>query len=245
MWLGNRRRVTIYVPDAARARGRRRLPLLILHDGQNLFEPERAFNGQHWRVGETADELIAARHIPPMIICGIDHGGPGRLRELTPTPGPKRDGGGGAAHAGLIVNELLPLLRREYPVDRDPAMTGLGGSSLGGLATVFTALSYPRVFGALLVMSPSVWWDRRVILRRLMRRRAALAGARIWLDVGTREGPNTVRDARRLAGAIVRPTAASRLAPVELEYLEDSEGEHAEHSWAGRLPHALAFLFGR
>ncbi len=245
MWLGNGRRATIYVPAAARARGRRRLPLLILHDGQNLFEPERAFNGQHWRVGETADALIAMRRIPPLIICGIDHAGPARIRELTPTPGPRREGGGGAAHAGLIVNELLPLLRREYPVDRDPAQTGLGGSSLGGLATVFTALSYPRVFGALLVMSPSVWWDRRVILRRIAGRRGAFAGARIWVDVGGREGPKTVRDARLLAGSLVRPSAATRAAPVTLEYVEDSDGEHGERSWAARLPHALAFLFGR
>jgi enterochelin esterase-like enzyme len=243
MWLADGRRITVYVPELPRTR-RRALPLLILHDGQNLFEPERAFCGQTWRVGETADALIAARRIPPLIICGLDHAGTGRIRELTPTPGPKREGGGGRAHADLVVNTLLPLLRREYPVSTEPSMTGLGGSSLGGLATVYTAIRHPGVFGALLVMSPSVWWDRRVILTRLRQRPRALDGTRIWLDVGRREGVRTAADARRLAAALARRgTRADRA--LALEYVEDPDGEHAERSWAARLPRALEFLFGQ
>ena len=51
------REVTVYLPEA-HATARQPLPLLILHDGQNLFDPERAHvPGQHWRVAETADAL--------------------------------------------------------------------------------------------------------------------------------------------------------------------------------------------
>src|SRR6186713_1372860 len=49
-----------------------RYPVLYMHDGQNLFEPETAFQkGEHWRVGETATELIEAGRIEPLIIVGI------------------------------------------------------------------------------------------------------------------------------------------------------------------------------
>src|SRR5204863_3540854 len=88
MSLAGGRRVTVYTPTALRAR-RRRYPLLLLHDGQNVFEPARAFvEGQHWRAGETADALVAKRLIPPIMICAIDHAGPDRMLEMTPTPGP-------------------------------------------------------------------------------------------------------------------------------------------------------------
>jgi hypothetical protein len=81
--LADGRRLTVYLPTSARARPSRPYPLLVLQDGQNLFEPERAFiPGQHWRVGETANRLIARRVIPPIVICGVDHGGDARIKEI-------------------------------------------------------------------------------------------------------------------------------------------------------------------
>src|SRR5947207_1136944 len=84
-----------------------------------------------------------------------------------------------------------------YP-DRDH--TAMGGSSLGGLLTLHVGLRYPDVFSKLAVLSPSVWWDDRVIVREV----DALArkhDQRIWLDAGTREGKEVIPDARRLRAA--------------------------------------------
>ena len=244
MWLPGGRRVTVYVPDRVSLRARRRLPLLVLHDGQNLFDPDRAFAGQHWRVGESADALIAGGAVAPMIICGVDHGGDQRIRELTPTPGAKRDGGGGIAHAAMLVTGLLPTLRREFPVSDDWRDLGLGGSSLGGLATLVTAVYYPRVFGRLLVMSPSVWWDRRAVLRLIAARPAGFADTRLWLDIGGREGAAAVSDVRRLARLLTSLKQARRARRLEMEVVEAAEADHSEGSWAARLPQALTYLFG-
>jgi enterochelin esterase-like enzyme len=239
------RQITIYVPESVRPRRRRRYPLLILHDGQNLFDPARAYvPGQYWRVGEIADELIAARRIPPIIICGFDHGGPARIREMTPTPGPNGDGGGAAAYTRMLAEELLPLLRREFPIERDRRQVGLGGASLGGLVTLFAATQRPDLFGKLLVMSPSVWWDRRVILDLLAKRPDALAGSRMWVDIGLREGVRAVADTRRLVRTLTRLKLSPRAEPLAFSYVEAALGDHSELAWAGRLPRALMYLYG-
>jgi enterochelin esterase-like enzyme len=266
--LPSGRRITIYLPPGYEDEPRHPYPLLVLHDGQNLFEGDRAFvEGEHWRVGETADELIEAGRIPPMVIAGIDHARSDRIFEFTPTRGARGDGGGSAEYARLVVHEALPFLRAEYAVTHDAHDTGLGGSSLGGLVTLAIAASYTGVFGRLMVMSPSVWWDNRRVLRvlsagasasagakegrvfRPARNVAGLAGsedpalhstpARVWVDVGLKEGESTIRDARRLRRVL------TRLEPrLELRYVEEALGDHSERSWARRLPEALAWLYG-
>lgn len=45
--------------------------LLIMHDGQNLFDPNTAFMGQAWMVQNTVDSLIAQGAIEDMVIAGI------------------------------------------------------------------------------------------------------------------------------------------------------------------------------
>lgn len=235
-WLERDRDLTIYLPArfdvlSGAARG-----CLILHDGQNLFDPERAHSpGHHWRVAETADHLIETGRIPPIVIAGIDHAREYRIHEYTPTAGPEPGAGLATRHARFVVDELLPFLRGTYGISNDASSIGLGGSSMGGLATLYVASVEPRTFGRLLVMSPSVWWDRRVILRQLLR--CPLEGRpRVWIDVGAEEGVRAVEDARRLAQLVKRQ--------AEVRYIEDPDAGHHEDSWAARLGDALEFLFG-
>ena len=99
-----------------------RYPVLYMHDGQNLFEPETAFNkGEHWRVGETATELIEAGRIVPLIIVGIYNTGEMRIDEYTPTADKKLGGGHADDYGRMIVEELKPLVDRTYRTrtDRD------------------------------------------------------------------------------------------------------------------------------
>ena len=59
-------------------------PVLYLNDGQNLFDPARAFGGVPWNVQETVNALVRQRAIPPLLVVGIDHGGVLRNREYLP-----------------------------------------------------------------------------------------------------------------------------------------------------------------
>ena len=230
-----RRQVTVCVPAAAREAGRP-LPLLVLHDGQNVFEPDRAHvAGQHWRAAETADDLIDREVIPPLVIAAIDHAGDERASEYTPTPGGRQGAGGAADYGRFVMEDILPRLAGEFGVRHDAAGVAMGGASLGGLVTLSIARQYPDRIGRLLLMSPSVWWDRRVILRRLQRV-GLRPRPRVWLDIGRHEGTRSITDARALRDVLRRQTTA-------LNYLEDPDGHHTECDWARRLPAALAWLF--
>ena len=232
--------VTVYQSGAGRhfAGGKQNeaRPLLLLHDGQNLFEPDRAHvPGQHWRVQETADVLIEAGKIPPIVIAGVDHLGPKRGSDMTPTTGDRAGTGGGAAYGRFVMEDVLPYLAASYGVRVDDI--AMGGSSLGGLITLAIASQFPGRISKLLVMSPSVWWDDRVILRRL-RRTSLRPRPRVWLDIGRREGARAILDTRALRTVLITQTSA-------LKYLEDPAGQHTETDWARRLPDALAWLYER
>jgi len=235
-WLDRDVVLTVRLPPAFGS-ATRRLPCLVLHDGQNLFDPERAHSpGHHWRVNETIGALTTDGAIAPLVVVGIDHAAEGRIREYTPTPGDEPGAGLASRHASFIVEELIPFLQMAYRVSLNPAHLGLGGSSLGGLVTLYVASTMPGRFDRLLVMSPSVWWDRRVILRQL-RREPLPAESRVWLDIGAHEGGTSVQDARRLRDVLRRQT--------EVHYVEDTAGDHSEDSWARRFGAAVRYLFPR
>src|ERR687895_299319 len=93
-FLPDDRDIIVYLPPGYDAVRRRRYPVLYMHDGQNLFEPETAFQkGEHWRVGETASALIESGAIEPLIIVGIANTGRRRIDEYTPTYDRRRGGG--------------------------------------------------------------------------------------------------------------------------------------------------------
>jgi len=103
---------------------------------------------------------------------------------------------------------------------------------LGGLVTLVMAMRFPDRFDRLMVMSPSVWWDGRVILR-MLRDQPIDRRVRIWLDVGRAEGRMTVRNTRFLREGL-----------PDARYVEEPLGDHSERSWARRFGDALEYLFG-
>jgi predicted alpha/beta superfamily hydrolase len=239
--LANERNVTIYLPPGYQDRDGARYPVLYMHDGQNLFEPERAFiPGQHWRLAEAADEVIGKRAAQPMIIVAIDNTGPSRIDEYTPTHDAAHHGGGKASEYGrMLIEELKPVIDTQYRTLPDSRNTALGGSSLGGLATLHLGLKHPECFGGLAVMSPSVWWDKRTILADV-ERFDGRDRPRIWLDMGGREGADGLANARTLRDRLL---ARGWRYADNFRYFEDRRADHSERSWAKRAPAVLEFLF--
>jgi len=219
--------------------------VFYLHDGQNLFDEETAFAGQEWRVDETAEELIRSGTIQPVIVVGIYNTGVHRIDEYTPTLDAHGHSGGKARlYAAMIVNELKPFIDAEYRTLETVENTAMGGSSLGGLATLYIGLRHPEIFGKLAVLSPSVWWNRGVILRMVRDLPAPEPRPRIWVDTGTQEGrfpQRIVRDTRHLREALCRKGWQDG---VDLAYVEDDGALHNEAAWGRRMPWILRFLFG-
>jgi predicted alpha/beta superfamily hydrolase len=240
-FLAEPRDLVVYVPPGYQQDADRRYPVLYLHDGQNLFEGATAFvPGQDWRVSDTADELIEAGVIEPLVIVGIYNTGNHRIDEYTPTRDRRQRAGGDAGLYGrMLTEELKPFIDREYRTLPDPANTGLGGSSLGGLVTLHLGLQHPDTFGKLAVLSPSVWWDNRVILK-VVRMTDPKPRLTMWLDIGTGEGGKTLRDARELRDELVK---AGWVLGSDLVYAEIPDAAHNEAAWAARVGPFLHFLF--
>jgi predicted alpha/beta superfamily hydrolase len=247
--LNNDRDLVVYLPPGYESTKRKRYPVLYLHDGQNLFDGATSFiPGQEWRVDEAAEKLIPTRKIEPLIIVGIYNTGKDRVDEYTPTADEKFKAGGKADLYGrMLVEELKPFIDSTYRTRKDARHTGLGGSSLGGLVSLYLGLKYPDVFGRLAVVSPSVWFANKQIVHYVeaLPKKPKL---RIWLDMGTKEGRNpeeaaqAVSDARLLKDTLVKK--GWKLGK-DLEYFEAENAEHNESAWAARVESILTFLFPR
>jgi predicted alpha/beta superfamily hydrolase len=225
----------------------RRYPVLYLNDGQNLFEPALSFTGVEWQVDETADRLIREGVIAPMIVVGIDNAGKDRFREYMPHRSlqPMMLRVQGPRYPDFLIKEVMPFVADRYRVATGPDHTGLGGSSLGALIALYTALAWPGVIGRLLLESPSLWASNRQLIREVRARKDW--PDRIFLATGTEEAgradrnQGVVDDVRELAGILGR----AGLSAKRLRVMIENGATHHESAWARRFPKALAFLFGK
>jgi predicted alpha/beta superfamily hydrolase len=235
MWspqLRNRRGVDVYLPHSYNE-GRGRYPVVYLQDGQNLSDPAIAFAGQTWHIDEGLPWL-AERGIEPIVV-GLHNTGE-RLAEYSPFPDARHGGGDGDRYARFLIDTVKPRIDGEFRTRRDRDSTIVGGSSMGGLISLYLFFRRPSPFGGAAVMSPSIWFAGREILSFVQRARTTRG--RIYLDVGTAEGAGTLRNVRTLR-RLLRKKGYQR---DTLGYLEAEGHQHREPDWAWRLPQALEFL---
>lgn len=224
----------------------KRYPVLYLNDGQNLFESAVSFTGVEWGVDETADRLIREGAIPPMMVVGIDNAGKDRMREYMPhrSVHPMMLRVQGRHYPDFLLKEVMPFVERNYRVATGPENTGIGGSSLGGLIALYSAIARPEVFGKLLIESPSLWVSNRQAIKES--RAVRIWPERIFLAAGTAEAGNAdksravVNDVRELAAIVRRAVLSER----RLRMVIKEGATHSESAWGERFPEALHFLFG-
>lgn len=238
-YLEHDRTVVVYLPPGYDDASATRYPVLYLHDGQNVFDRATSI-GEEWRVDETAQALITAGEIEPIIVVGIYNTGEHRIDEYAPTLREDKGGGGLADDYGrMLLMELKPFIDATYKTLPGAGNTAIGGSSLGGLLTMHLGVRHPTAFGKLAVLSPSIWWDDRVIVREVEQLPTKLP-ERIWLDAGTNEGSEVIEDTRRLRDALI---AKGWTEGDDLMYMEAEGAEHNEASWAARIATVLKYLF--
>lgn len=243
--LRNERDVLVYLPRGYQRSPRRRYPVLYLHDGQNVFDAATAFGGVEWNADESAQRLTRQWLMEPIIIVAIANQGDDRLHEYAPSKGiidasgkrKKRSRGLLRSYGRFLIEELKPFIDRQYRTRPEAECTGVGGASLGGLASLVLGLWFPRSFNRLAVMSPSVWWDDCAIYRMVDELEEKLP-LQIWLDTGTNE-PGWER-ARILRDKLVEK--GWRLYD-DLQYSEVKGADHSERAWGFRFEAVLRFLF--
>jgi len=240
------RNVIVWLPpDYKDANNTKTYPVLYMHDGQNLMDASTGFNGE-WGVDEVAQDLVLAGHVEPLIIVGVYNSGTERSLDYTPVPEPSRPdapGGNADKYGRFLVEELKPLIDGKYRTKPEAQYTGLAGSSLGGLVSMYLGMTKADTFTRLGVISPSVWWANRDIVTRVNNLPGKLPNTRIWVDIGTEESLNseeTVADTRALRDALV---AKGWVLDADLKYTEVQGGRHDEVSWNKRFGDILKYLY--
>lgn len=254
--LGGARDILVYLPPSlaaawregdAPAAGARRYPTLYFNDGENVFDERTAYVREEWQADETLELL--AKEGREAIAVAIPNGREARMDEYNPWRSTlpwktlpawakrREMGGKGDAYLSFVVDTIKPLIDREFPTVVDPAATGIIGSSMGGLISIYALIARPEAFGLAGVVSPSLPWSDYRILEAI--REHPPRGARIYIDIGGREGRGMTADTRRLRDLLV---TVGFVEGENLLYVEEHYGIHRESAWARRLPDALRFL---
>lgn len=229
------RLIRVCIPHGAHRAGARP-PLLFMWDGQNIFDDAPSFAGG-WHLHTAVARRAQRRRTAPVIV-GLDHGGARRLGELNPFM-PKGQGCFEPLLAHLC-DTLIPQLSRELNLAEGPGQRVVGGSSLGGLASLAAHLGRPDVFGGAWAMSPSLFAGRWGIFRSVSARPKPWR-TRIYLDAGGREaGGHLVHAGQRLKAHL----HAHGWQGDEVLWHVTKSGAHNERHWRRRSPRALRFFYG-
>src|SRR6185369_4609719 len=239
-------RVWLPVGYSAPENQRRHYPVCYLNDGQNLFDPATAYIGVDWQADEAADRLIRDGKIPPLIIVGIDNAQKDRPKEYLPYRSfhPPVMRPQGKRYPDFLLNEVMPFVYQHYRIARGPENTGLGGSSLGAIISLFTVMDRLGIFGRLLLESPSLFISNRHLLK--VSRTFRQWPEKIFVGIGTKEAGSEERD-RQTAEDVRDLEHIMRRAGLKEDRLRvviDEGATHSEQEWAKRFPEALSFLFG-
>lgn len=231
--LVNRRDILVYLP-ASYATSSDAYPVIYMHDGQNLFDPSTSFAGE-WGVDEAIAK--APRGGRRAIVVGIPNMGIDRIREYSPFVDERNGGGLGDVYISFILDTIKPLIDARYRTLPDSANTGIVGSSLGGLISLYAFFRQPASFGFAGVMSPALWFAHGAIFPYV--REAPYVRGRLYLDVGTREGEGTRTNALMMRDLLIEK---GYVLDRDLKFVEDAGGMHNEAAWGRRLRPALPFL---
>lgn len=242
--LGNKRDILIYLPPSFKTGGGP-FPVLYFHDGQNLFDAATSFAGE-WQVDETMEAL--SRDGLEAIVVGIPNTGADRINEYSPYSQDDHGGGRGDQYLDFIIETLKPRIDADFPTLSGRENTGIIGSSMGALISLYAFFRHPGLFGMVGVMSPSFWFAHNAIYHFV--KEAAYSPGRIYLDAGTREyGDGWLVErfkSRRYCASVRRMNRLLYKKGYhprrDLLYVEDKYAKHEESAWARRLPQAIQFL---
>lgn len=226
------RRAWVYVPDFAKEEPGLRFPVLYMFDGHNLFFDGEATYGKCWGLKEFLEDSEV-----PLIVAAAEcnHGcNNERLMEYSPFSAEMFDAGylkgKGKATMDWYVDEFKPYIDAVYPTLPDREHTFLGGSSMGGLMTIYGVLRYNKVFSRGAALSPSIWFARER-LESLIRNARVKRDTVLYMDYGQQEMYN-----RRMMDWYGRVTGMLMEKNINVTSRIVPRGTHSEASWERQIP---------
>lgn len=232
--LDRNRRIWVYLPPDYYT-STRSYPVMYMHDGQNLFDANAPFG--EWGVDESLNTLFEQGDYG-IIIIGIDHGNAERISELTPYPNQQYGGGDGDAYVNFIVETLKPHVDANYRTLSDQPHTGIMGSSLGGLISLYAIIEHQDVFGRAGVFSPSLWFSPTE-MQALVSSTGRQQSLKIDLVAGEMESSTMVPNMEAMYNTLLE----AGFSTDEIRITSHPDGEHSEWYWRREFPGTYQWLF--
>jgi predicted alpha/beta superfamily hydrolase len=237
--LGNTRSIVVYTPPSYSENPyKRNYPLLVMHDGQNIFNDSTSSFGVSWRAQQTLDSLIGSGQMIEILVVGI-YNTPNRTNELTYSyDDSEKAGGDGDNYLDFVEEQIIPFVQRKYRSSQGDVT--LLGSSLGGLISCYagwTRSTYTRCG----CMSSSFWWNNEDFNNTVMEKRRAQDTTLFYIDSGDSGNNNdglvetlVVRDHYLAVGFKL---------DSNLYFYTDHGGQHNEQSWGDRFWIPMKYFF--
>ena len=212
--------------------------VLYLNDGQNLFDEFAPFG--NWAI-DTSLEYLASKGLDNVIVIAIDHGGEDRITEYMPYFNPRFGKGQGELYIGFLEDTLIPYVNKKYRVLTQREHTGIGGSSMGGLISLFAGLNHQNTFGKLMVFSPSLWIAPK-IFQQAEHFHPELP-TEMYIYAGGKESQNHMPNVLRFKKRLLEGKSIFNQIRLHLSF--NPEGAHGESFWRDEFPKAMEWLYFR
>ena len=226
-----------------------RYPVMYFFDGHNLFTDTDATYGKSWGMKEFLEGWGKQ-----MIVVGIEcgHDGEERLSEYLPYPAYQNTYFGkfepmGEATMDWIVHEIKPVIDRDYRTIPFRECTAIGGSSMGGIMSLYAAVHYNQWFSKAACVSSAMGFCFRPLMKDI-RNSYMSPDTRIWLSWGTREAhgiKNPDKDDRSSKTYSWNKQAAEQAASsgAAVKMYCQVGGGHCEADWEKLVPLFMDFLW--
>lgn len=233
--LNRKRKIWVYLPPDY-AITSQRYPVIYMQDGQNLFDNALSFSGE-WGLDESMEQLFAGGD-KGAIIVGIDNGGITRLDEYSPWVNTQYGGGEGEEYISFIVNTLKPHIDSVFRTESERDFTAIGGSSMGGLISLYAGIEYQNIFSKILVFSPSFWFSEECFNH--VQTQGKQFPMKIYMMCGTPEGNGSVEiDMNLMFNTLVSAGFSNQ----EVKVVTKTDGQHSEWFWKREYPDGYQWLF--
>lgn len=233
--LGRSRRIWSVLPHDYHESDKH-YPVLYLHDAQNLIGDGAGYGS--WRIEDKLAKLaITGKH--EIIIIAIEHGEKDRINEFLPVATAKFGKGNGRQYVRFLSDTLKPYVDANLRTLPERFHTGIGGSSMGGLISIYAGLMAPDTFGRFMIFSPSLWVTQHLPFNTI--KFFNTDPTRIYIYGGGKEGSNMVANIKRFKQSFEQKGLDASKVVFHLSI--DPEGQHRESRWGEEFPKALEWLF--
>jgi predicted alpha/beta superfamily hydrolase len=233
--LKRKRRISALLPHDYH-QSDKRYPVLYLKDGQNLFDEHAPFG--NWAIDKSLEKL-AAEGMGDLIVIAIDHGGEERITEYLPYFNASVGNGQGELYLKFMEETLIPYVNRKYRTLQGSEHTGIGGSSMGGLISLYAGLNYQRLFSKVMVFSPSLWIAPRIFQQA--ENFSPNLPIYLYIYAGGKESANHMPNVHRLRNTLT--SGNKNFANIVLHVSLNPDGTHSEEWWRKEFPKAVKWLY--